>query len=66
MYDGHQDPWTFTTQLRDMDHLFQWHDLLEDRRVRFTKTKLISKVKQFWQSSEQLPAREVSTPILSG
>ncbi|GFZ06728.1 hypothetical protein Acr_18g0008980 [Actinidia rufa] len=52
-FDGRLDPKAFTDWIREMDHFFEWHNLSDDRKVRFAKMKLISRAKLFWQSTEQ-------------
>ncbi|GFZ18555.1 hypothetical protein Acr_27g0002940 [Actinidia rufa] len=52
-FDGRLDPKAFTDWTREMDHFFEWHNLSDNRKVRFAKMKLISRAKLFWQSTEQ-------------
>ncbi|GFS32007.1 hypothetical protein Acr_00g0020350 [Actinidia rufa] len=52
-FDGRLDPKAFTDWIREMDHFFEWYNLSDDRKVRFSKMKLIGRAKLFWQSTEQ-------------
>ena len=52
-FDGNLDPRAFTDWIPEMDHFFEWHNLSNDRKVRFVKMKLIGRAKLFWQSTEQ-------------
>ena len=58
-FDGRLDPIVFTDWVREMDHFFEWHQLSDDKKIRFVKMKLIGRAKLFWQSIEakcrQLP-----------
>nr|CAD1838142.1 unnamed protein product [Ananas comosus var. bracteatus] len=62
-FDGRFDPKTFTDWLTDMDQFFDWYDMSDDRRVRFTKMKLVGAAKQYWVSVERQLARSRQAPI---
>ena len=41
-FDGRLDPKTLTDWVHEMDHIFEWYNLSDDRKVRFAKMKLVS------------------------
>lgn len=40
-FDGRLDPKVFLDWVSNMDRYFEWHNMLEVRRVRFAKWKLV-------------------------
>lgn len=62
-FDGHFDQWVLTKWVRDMDHFFEWHNLSENKRVRFAKMKLNGSAQLFWDSVENLLLRKNEPPI---
>ena len=53
-FDGHQDPWTFINWLDEMGQFFDQICWLDANMVRFARTKLISRARDFWHSIENL------------
>lgn len=62
-YDGCLEPKVFLDWLSDMDRYFEWHDILEVRRVRFAKMKLVGQAKLFWTTVEQKTRRLGDDPL---
>ena len=48
-----------------MDHLFDWYNMFEARRVRFIKFKLQGLAKMYWMSVETRLEREGQEPIMT-
>jgi len=53
-FDGHHDPWIFDMWIRDMDRFFEWHNLSNNKKVRFAKTMRIGKAKSYWRDVEDM------------
>ena len=51
-FDGHHDPWIFDMWIRDMNQFFEWHNLYDNRKVRFAKMMLIDEAKLYWRDIE--------------
>jgi hypothetical protein len=45
IFYGYHDPWIFDMWIRNIDQLFEWHNLSGNRRFRFAKITLIGEVK---------------------
>jgi hypothetical protein len=45
IFYGRHDPWIFDIWIRDMDRFFEWHNLSDNKKVRFAKMKLIDEAK---------------------
>ena len=48
-FDGHHDPWIFNIWIYVMDQFFEWHNLSDNRKVRFAKMIFISEAKLYWR-----------------
>jgi len=46
-FDGRHDPLIFDMRIRDMDQFFEWHNLSDNKKVRFAKMMLIGKAKTY-------------------
>ena len=57
-FDGTYDPQRFCDWLADIDHLFDWYNMSEARRIRFVKQKLQESAKVYWMSVERRLERE--------
>ncbi|KAJ6888273.1 hypothetical protein NC652_029341 [Populus alba x Populus x berolinensis] len=62
-FDGRHDPWIFDMWIRDMDQFFEWHNLSDNKRVRFAKMKLIDKAKIYWRDVEDCLEMRGKPPI---
>jgi len=40
--------------IRDMDRFFEWHNLSNNKKVRFAKTMRIGKAKSYWRDVEDM------------
>jgi hypothetical protein len=62
-FDGHHDPWIFDMWIYDMDRFFKWHNLFDNRKVRFVKMKLIDETKIYWRDVEDCLEMRGKPPI---
>jgi len=46
-----------------MDHYFDWYDVSDERRIRFTKMKLVGQARQYWTNVEKLMKLRNQEPI---
>jgi len=52
-FEGQLDPWIVDRWICDMDQLFDWYNLSENRRVRFAKMKLSGTAQLYLESVEE-------------
>jgi hypothetical protein len=62
-FDGHHNSWIFDILIRDMDHFSECHNLSNNRKVHFFKTKLISKAQLYWEDVENCLEMRSKPPI---
>jgi hypothetical protein len=62
-FDGRHDPWIFDMWIRDMDRFFEWHNMSDNRKVRFAKMKLIDEAKIYWRDVEDCLEMRGKSPI---
>jgi len=60
---GRHDPWIFDIWIRDMDRFFKWHNLSNNKKVRFAKMMLIGKAKSYWKDVENCLEMRGKPPI---
>jgi len=48
-FDNHHDPWAFYMWILDFDQFFEWHNLSDNRRVRFAKIMFIGEAQLYWR-----------------
>jgi len=53
-FEGRHDPLIFDMWIHDMDQFFEWHNLSDNKRVRFAKMILISEVQLYWRDVDDL------------
>jgi hypothetical protein len=46
-FDDHHDTWISYTWICDMDQFFKWHNLSDNKRVRFVKMMFIGEAQIF-------------------
>jgi len=46
-FNGQLDPQIFHDWISDMNHYFDWHDMSDERRIRFAKMKLMGQARQY-------------------
>jgi hypothetical protein len=46
-FDDHHDTWISYTWICDMDQFFKWHNLSDNKRVRFAKMMFIGEAQIF-------------------
>jgi hypothetical protein len=49
--------------IRDMDRFFEWHNLSDDRKVRFAKMMLIDEAKIYWRDVDDCLEMRGKPPI---
>ena len=53
-FDGRLGPKVFIINwVNEMDQFFEWYKLSDDKKIQFSKLKLVCRAKLFWQSIEQ-------------
>jgi len=63
IFYGHHNSWIFDILIRDMNHFFECHNLSNNRKVYFFKTKLISKAQLYWEDVENCLEMRSKPPI---
>ncbi|CAL2258890.1 unnamed protein product [Prunus armeniaca] len=63
-FDGELNPKALLDWLATIDHYFEWHDMSEARRVRFTKIKLVGQAGLFWTNVETQLERAGEEPTI--
>ena len=53
-FDGILDPKIYIDWEGEMDQYFDWYDMTEDRKCRFTKLKLVHQARLYWENVEIL------------
>ncbi|KAK0601962.1 hypothetical protein LWI29_029106 [Acer saccharum] len=52
-FDGEMNPKAYLDWEATMDKFFAWHNMSEERKVRFAKIKLIGQANMFWDNLDQ-------------
>ncbi|KAK0595021.1 hypothetical protein LWI29_002629 [Acer saccharum] len=52
-FDGEMNPKAYLDWEATMDKFFAWHNMSEERKVRFAKIKLVDQANLFWDNLEQ-------------
>ncbi|KAI5334439.1 hypothetical protein L3X38_024572 [Prunus dulcis] len=63
-FDGELNSKALLDWLATMDRYIEWHDMSEDRRVRFAKIKLVGQAGLFWTNVETQLERAGEEPII--
>lgn len=62
-FEGRLDPTIFSNWLASIEY-FDWYDMIDERRLTFTKTKLVGLAKVWWSGVEG-DNRKSGQPLLS-
>ena len=62
-FDGRMDPNVFSDWLVAIEEYFDWYEMIDSERVRFTKMKLTNSAKIYWQNVLQDMLRLGEPPI---
>ena len=62
-FDGRHDPWILDMWIRDMDRFFEWHNLFDNRKVRFARMMLIGEAKIYLRDVEDCLEMRGKPPI---
>ena len=46
-----------------MDQYFDWYEMMEDRKIRFAKTRLVRQARLYWGSVERMCRQRGGIPI---
>jgi len=65
-FDGRHDPWIFDMWIHDIDRFFEWHNLSNNRKVRFAKMKLIGEARTYWSEVKDCLEMRGKLPITDG
>ena len=62
-FEGRVDPTVFSDWIASMEKYFDWYDMVDNRRVRFAKMKLVGLAKVWWSGVENNIWRIGQLPI---
>jgi len=64
-FDGQLDPQFSLDWTSNMDHVFDWYNMSNARRIRFAKMKLVRQARQYWANAEKLMTLRRYEPVQS-
>jgi len=62
-FDGRLDPLYYLDWVMSLECYFKWHEMSQERRVRFATMKLVGQAGQYWSNVERLITLKRHEPI---
>ena len=64
-FDGSLNPKNYIDWEGEMDQYFDCYDMIEDRKCRFVKLKLVRQARLFWENVERIIRQRGDDPIVT-
>ena len=65
MFDGDLDPKVYVDWERAMDQFFEWYEMIEERKCRFAKLKLVHQARLYWKNVERFIRQRGDDPMVT-
>ena len=62
-FDGRLDPTYFLDWLANMEDFFDWYDMNDTQRIRFTKIRLVGTARTYWHTVEVTLEEQGQPPV---